>query len=47
MRSERCPGAESADLYVQDHREVAFAQYELGMEFDTMTPMADQMHIYK
>lgn len=29
------------------HHEVASAQHELGMKFDTMTAMADQMQIYK
>jgi glutamine synthetase len=29
------------------HHEVASAQHELGMKFDTMTLMADQMQIYK
>ena len=29
------------------HHEVASAQHELGMKFDTLTHMADQMQIYK
>ncbi|MDB5565373.1 MAG: L-glutamine synthetase, partial [Tardiphaga sp.] len=29
------------------HHEVASAQHELGMKFDTLTYMADQMQIYK
>ena len=42
--------AAMADMGVKvekHHHEVASAQHELGMKFDTLTLMADQMQIYK
>ena len=39
--------AEMGVTVEKHHHEVAIAQHELGMKFDTMTRMADHMQIYK
>ena len=40
-------GVEMGVKVEKHHHEVASAQHELGMKFDTLTLMADQMQIYK
>ena len=48
MRSEMLGAMAKMGVKVEKHHhEVASAQHELGMKFDTMTLMADQMQIYK
>jgi glutamine synthetase len=48
MRGEMLAAMASMGVKVEKHHhEVASAQHELGMKFDTMTLMADQMQIYK
>jgi glutamine synthetase len=47
MRSEMLGAMAKMGVKVEKHHhEVASAQHELGMKFDTMTLMADQMQIY-
>src|ERR1700749_2204119 len=48
MRGEMLGAMAKMGVKVEKHHhEVASAQHELGMKFDTMTLMADQMQIYK
>jgi len=48
MRSEMLGAMAKMGVKVEKHHhEVASAQHELGMKFDAMTLMADQMQIYK
>ncbi|MDX7953233.1 type I glutamate--ammonia ligase [Lichenihabitans sp. Uapishka_5] len=48
MRGEMLAAMASMGVKVEKHHhEVASAQHELGMKFDTMTLMADGMQIYK
>jgi glutamine synthetase len=48
MRSEMLGAMAKMGVKVEKHHhEVASAQHELGMKFDTLTHMADQMQIYK
>lgn len=48
MRSEMLAAMASMGVTVEKHHhEVASAQHELGMKFDTLVSMADQMQIYK
>ena len=48
MRSEMLGAMARMGCKVEKHHhEVASAQHELGLKFDTMTHMADQMQIYK
>ena len=48
MRSEMLGAMAKMGVKVEKHHhEVASAQHELGMKFDTLTLMADQMQIYK
>ncbi len=48
MRGEMLASMASMGVKVEKHHhEVASAQHELGMKFDTMTLMADGMQIYK
>ncbi|GJD98479.1 MULTISPECIES: type I glutamate--ammonia ligase [Methylobacterium] len=48
MRGEMLAAMQSMGVKVEKHHhEVASAQHELGMKFDTLTLMADQMQIYK
>jgi glutamine synthetase len=48
MRSEMLAAMAAMGVKVEKHHhEVAAAQHELGMKFDTLTLMADQMQIYK
>src|SRR5256714_2020378 len=48
MRSEMLAAMAKMGVKVEKHHhEVASAQHELGMKFDTLTLMADQMQIYK
>lgn len=48
MRGEMLAAMASMGVKVEKHHhEVASAQHELGMKFDTLTRMADQMQIYK
>ncbi len=48
MRSEMLGAMSKMGVKVEKHHhEVASAQHELGMKFDTLTLMADQMQIYK
>src|SRR5258708_36651634 len=48
MRSEMLGAMAKMGVRVEKHHhEVASAQHELGMKFDTMTLMADQMQVYK
>jgi glutamine synthetase len=48
MRSEMLAAMASMGVTVEKHHhEVASAQHELGMKFDTMVLMADQLQIYK
>jgi glutamine synthetase len=48
MRSEMLAAMARMGVKVEKHHhEVASAQHELGMKFDTMVSMADQMQIYK
>ena len=48
MRSEMLSVMGEMGVTVEKHHhEVAAAQHELGMKFDTLTTMADQMQIYK
>jgi len=48
MRGEMLAAMASMGVKVEKHHhEVASAQHELGMKFDTLTHMADQMQIYK
>ncbi|CCD92899.1 Glutamine synthetase I (Glutamate--ammonia ligase I) (GSI) [Bradyrhizobium sp. ORS 375] len=48
MRSEMLGAMARMGVKVEKHHhEVASAQHELGMKFDTLTLMADQMQIYK
>ncbi len=47
MRSDAGAMAKMGVKVEKHHHEVASAQHELGMKFDTMTLMADQMQIYK
>src|SRR5215203_1407649 len=48
MRGEMLAAMASMGVKVEKHHhEVASAQHELGMKFDTLTLMADQMQIYK
>ena len=48
MRSEMLGAMAKMGVKVEKHHhEVASAQHELGMKFDTMTLMADQMQVYK
>ena len=48
MRSEMHGAMAKMGVKVEKHHhEVASAQHELGMKFDTLTLMADQMQIYK
>src|SRR3974377_1525237 len=48
LRSEMLGAMAKMGVKVEKHQhEVASAQHELGMKFDTMTLMADQMQIYK
>jgi len=48
MRSEMLGAMARMGVKVEKHHhEVASAQHELGMKFDTLTHMADQMQIYK
>src|SRR5688572_16463403 len=48
MRSEMLSVMGQMGVTVEKHHhEVAAAQHELGMKFDTLTTMADQMQIYK
>jgi len=48
MRSEMLGAMAKMGVKVEKHHhEVASAQHELGMKFDTLTLMADRMQIYK
>ncbi|MCO5129621.1 MAG: type I glutamate--ammonia ligase [Xanthobacteraceae bacterium] len=48
MRSEMLGSMARMGVKVEKHHhEVASAQHELGMKFDTLTYMADQMQVYK
>lgn len=48
MRSEMLGAMSRMGVKVEKHHhEVASAQHELGMKFDTLTHMADQMQVYK
>ncbi|MDE2457475.1 MAG: type I glutamate--ammonia ligase, partial [Burkholderiales bacterium] len=48
MRSEMLGAMAKMGVQVEKHHhEVASAQHELGMKFDTLTRMADQLQIYK
>ncbi|GGK42464.1 type I glutamate--ammonia ligase [Salinarimonas ramus] len=48
MRSEMLAAMAEMGVNVEKHHhEVASAQHELGMKFDTLTHMADQMQVYK
>ena len=48
MRGEMLAAMQSMGVKVEKHHhEVASAQHELGMKFDTLVLMADQMQIYK
>ncbi|QCI68907.1 type I glutamate--ammonia ligase [Phreatobacter stygius] len=48
MRGEMLASMAKMGVKVEKHHhEVASAQHELGMKFDTMTHMADQMQVYK
>jgi glutamine synthetase len=48
MRGEMLAAMAAMGVKVEKHHhEVAAAQHELGMKFDTLTLMADQMQIYK
>ena len=48
MRSEMLGAMAKMGVKVEKHHhEVASAQHELGMKFDTLTLMADQLQIYK
>ncbi|KAF0120581.1 MAG: glutamine synthetase [Xanthobacteraceae bacterium] len=48
MRGEMLASMAKMGVKVEKHHhEVASAQHELGMKFDTLTHMADQMQIYK
>ncbi|MBL8569994.1 MAG: type I glutamate--ammonia ligase [Phreatobacter sp.] len=48
MRGEMLASMAKMGVKVEKHHhEVASAQHELGMKFDTLTYMADQMQIYK
>ncbi len=48
MRGEMLSAMARMGVKVEKHHhEVASAQHELGMKFDTMTYMADQMQVYK
>ena len=48
MRGEMLAAMAAMGVKVEkQHHEVASAQHELGMKFDTLTLMADQMQIYK
>ena len=48
MRGEMLAAMASMGVKVEKHHhEVASAQHELGMKFDTLVTMADQMQIYK
>ncbi len=48
MRGEMLAAMAAMGVKVEKHHhEVASAQHELGMKFDTLTLMADQMQIYK
>src|SRR5690606_31194296 len=48
MRGEMLAAMASMGVKVEKHHhEVASAQHELGMKFDTLTRIADQMQIYK
>jgi glutamine synthetase len=48
MRSEMLGAMAKMGVTVEKHHhEVASAQHELGMKFDTLVTMADQMQIYK
>jgi glutamine synthetase len=48
MRSEMLSVMGEMGVTVEKHHhEVAAAQHELGMKYDTLTTMADQMQIYK
>jgi glutamine synthetase len=48
MRSEMLAAMAAMGVTVEKHHhEVASAQHELGMKFDTMVLMADQLQIYK
>jgi glutamine synthetase len=48
MRSEMLGAMAKMGVTVEKHHhEVASAQHELGMKFDTLTLMADQLQIYK
>src|SRR6266567_1454357 len=48
MRSEMLGAMAKMGVKVEKrHHEVASAQHELGMKFDTLTLMADQMQVYK
>jgi glutamine synthetase len=48
MRGEMLAAMQAMGVKVEKHHhEVASAQHELGMKFDTMTHMADQLQIYK
>ncbi len=48
MRGEMLAAMASMGVKVEKHHhEVASAQHELGMKFDTLVKMADQMQVYK
>ena len=48
MRGEMLAAMASMGVKVEKHHhEVASAQHELGMKFDTLVHMGDQMQIYK
>jgi glutamine synthetase len=48
MRGEMLAAMQAMGVKVEKHHhEVASAQHELGMKFDTLVHMADQMQIYK
>ena len=48
MRGEMLSSMAKMGVKVEKHHhEVASAQHELGMKFDTLTHMADQMQVYK
>ena len=48
MRSEMLAAMQAMGVKVEKHHhEVASAQHELGMKFDTLVLMADQMQVYK
>jgi glutamine synthetase len=48
MRGEMLASMAKMGVKVEKHHhEVASAQHELGMKFDTLTHMADQMQVYK